>query len=111
MSLSNGMECNYIVNFQCCNEMKFRVCSLAHSFGGYKAMQKLWDGTQMRVLEQAHEQVNLHNPNKLINTSWNQVMLWFNDMQLKLIWFTWLGPLGGGIFFFSIIYFMIYNEK
>lgn len=49
--------------------MKFRVCSLAHSFGGYKAMQKLWDGTWMRVLEQAHEQVNLHNPNKLINTS------------------------------------------
>lgn len=69
MSLSNGMEHNYLVNFQCCNEMRFRVCSLAHSFGGHKAMQKLWDGTWMRVLEQAHEQVNLHNPNKLINTS------------------------------------------
>jgi hypothetical protein len=42
-------------------------------------MQELQDGIRMMMFVWAHIQLNLHKWNKLVNTSWNQ-MIKFSDV-------------------------------
>jgi len=54
------------------------------------------------------DKLNMHKlNNKLVNTSWSQMLLRLNHGQLKFISLTFFRPFGEGSTIFFVIYFMI----